>query len=413
LDAVKLLEGARLGAPDNLAVLHSLTVAYFYAGEIQKGTEVSDRIGQLEAAGHRPHGDYQRLLVAYNRAYLVRDIHPLIAELDDIISRHSRWGIAYALRAEAKTQFAKMSRKMADLESAREDATRAARYQPDNAFVLSSGLHAWLTSIELARHQGLLSENELQQLESKAAEIEAELARSPNYYQGMIWRLHFLRLMNREQEYQQVFRNTQALGYGKGQSVVAQMLMGPDPRREIQKYLGSNLDFFAAQTASALLDVLEAEGASAEDALAVLVRRFTNLNQRWLMLDVALASQDQALTQRLANQFLQQLAVKKLATISREDQLMTEFYAGLLDADALLEKCGPFMIERSIGHYAIGMWQLGGAKSRVDLEKVKEHLAIAADCPAPGLWHVEFAKAYLQLIQDGRLPRGFREETGR
>jgi serine/threonine protein kinase len=411
-EAVRLLENARSIASDNLAVLHSLAVAYFYIGEIQKGTEVSDRIAQLEVEGHRPRGDYERLLVAFNTAYMLHDVRPLITELDDIVSRHPRWGIAYAIRAEAKTQLAKNSRQMDDLEAAREDATRAARYQPDNAFVLSSGMHAWLTSIELARHEGVLSENELKQLETKAAEIETELARSPNYYHGMIWRLHFLRLMNREQEYQQVYRNTQMLGYGKKQAVIAEMLVGTDARREIQEYLASNPDSFAAQTAMALLNILEGGESSAEEALTELADKFTNLNQRWLMLDVALASQDQALARRLAKKSLNQLAARKLATISREDQLMTEFYAGAIDADTLLEKCGPFKIEGSVGHYAIGMWQLAGAKSRDDLEGVKKHLAIAADCPAPGWWHIEFARAYLQLIEDGRLPQGFSKEPG-
>jgi hypothetical protein len=84
---------------------------------------------------------------------------------------------------------------------------------------------------------------------------------------------------------------------------------------------------------------------------------------------------------------------------------MTEFYAGIIDAATLLDKFGPFLIESSVGHYAVGMWELSSAKSPSDLDAAKEHLATAADCPTPGYWHVEFAKAYLQLIQDGRLPR--------
>ena len=53
-----------------------------------------------------------------------------------------------------------------------------------------------------------------------------------------------------------------------------------------------------------------------------------------------------------------------------------------------------------MAHWAIGMMALAHG----DTAKSREHLKIAAQCAYPGWWSTEFAKAYLNLMDRGRLP---------
>lgn len=217
-------------------------------------------------------------------------------------------------------------------------------------------------------------------------------------------RLVFLRLMNRERELEEGYQDILTRGFGGEHPVVARMLVDATARELLDEHLKVCPSCFPARTARLFVDVFHGDTSSAQTGLKALQKTFTNLNQRWLMLDVALAGQDPGLARRLANDFYRQESELEFARSGREDLLMIKLYAGMICQDELLEECGPFLVESTIGHYAIGMWKLSCSSSASEIEEAKRHLAIAADCPVPGLWHVEFAKAYLWLIEDGRLP---------
>ncbi len=180
-DATNLLEQAEKNTPNDPTLLAALVLAYVHEGEIQKYTEALDRLTKIESEASRSASDHERLLVAFHKVFMSPDLVQLVEELDDIISRHDRWGLAYAIRAEAKTNLAKRTLSMAELESAREDAELAIRYHPDNVFVLTSAMNALVASIELGRNQHDISNDELRSLEARATEIAQQLTTRPDY----------------------------------------------------------------------------------------------------------------------------------------------------------------------------------------------------------------------------------------
>jgi serine/threonine protein kinase len=417
-DGIEFFENAKKDRPDDVAIWAVLSWAYFNLGHIQSGTEATDHLIDLVSNSEVPRSDYETLLVSLARDLSTWTPDDIIPQLDEIISRHPRWGSAYAIRAELRVNAAKRSRSIDLLRLARDDADKAIGYSPNNAFVLASAMHAYLTTIELARYEpDLLSSEEFAQLQADAAHVERELVRHPHSYIGAAIRLVYLRIMGRHQEMDAEYERMAEKGFGGGnhQVLVARMLERTDGGPSLRAYSAEHPDSFAACTAAALLDLMEGKTASAEQALETLHKRFTNLNQRWLMLDIAFAAKEPDVARRFAAKFYRQAEKGESANIGNSDLLMTEYYAGLLDDESLLEKCGPFLIENSVGHYAIGMRKLSVANTQEDLQEAKEHLLVAARCPVPGWWHIEFAKTYLKMIDDGRLPIGEKawETSGR
>ena len=292
---------------------------------------------------------------------------------------------------------------MGELRKASSDAVLAGRYHPDNAFVLSSTMDVYVTSMELARHEGKLSASDMQILENRTTEIASQLESRPDYLIGRAMRLVFYRLMRRDAEHAREYAALRRQGFGGDQSIVTDLFLNKDPSK-LQAYHRKNPHSFAAQTAIALLDVLSGDGGAASSALDRLKHEFVDPNQRWLMLDLALVAGNRELARQLAKEFLRPDTAGSADWFNWLDGLMTDYYAGEISENELLEVCGPFLVERSVAHYAIGMWKLSGAESETDWETVKQHLKIAAECPIPGWWHVEFAKTYLQLIEDRRIP---------
>ena len=151
-EAIVELDRMARDRPDNLAVLAASLWANLFNGEVQKATDVAQKVSRLRTAAYPINNDYERLLIAHTQI-LGSNLSASISELDGIISRHPRWGIAYAIRAAAKTWLATTTQNMSDLDEARDDASLAARYHPDNAFILSICMEVYVTSIELARHK--------------------------------------------------------------------------------------------------------------------------------------------------------------------------------------------------------------------------------------------------------------------
>ena len=84
-EGIGLLEGVRRKHPDDLAAFAALSAAYFQNGNIQKATEICDRIAEVESSRQTPMDDYERLLLAHNTVFVREDLRPLITELDSII----------------------------------------------------------------------------------------------------------------------------------------------------------------------------------------------------------------------------------------------------------------------------------------------------------------------------------------
>ncbi len=129
----------------------------------------------------------------------------------------------------------------------------------------------------------------------------------------------------------------------------------------------------------------------------------TNLNQQWLVLDAVMIACDAEGTQRRALQILQNLSLGDYHSQVRSSLWMMQHCAGELTESELVDKCGPFLVERSIAQYAIGMKKLSMATTDEDLRAVRVHLIAASECPIPGWWHVVFSQAFVKLIDEGRI----------
>jgi serine/threonine protein kinase len=402
--AIEALESLKTENETNLTVLAACCWAHFNAGHFQEYTELWERIAHLDVEQGVPRDDYERILLAQTKVFAVegKECRALISDLDDIISRHPRWGIAYAIRSEAKTQLAKQSRRLLDLEDAQADADMAERYHPDNPFVLVSSLLAYVTSIELARHQKSATTDEMHQLEERAARVSVRLEDCPDYYLGRNMRLHYYYLMEREEAFEDEYRGLLADGIGGDQPLIGRLLVEKDATA-LCAFFREHPNSFAAETAVALRHVIDGEPTQGLLMLDGLIEKYSSLDQRFLMLDIALVAQRPGVVRGYAKQFLEQLP-SGLPAPNRWAKLIVQYYAGKTEDSELLDSSGPFHVEGLATRYAIGMWTFATAQSKEDLGRAREHLAECANGALPGSWTTVFSKTYLQLLDEGRLP---------
>ena len=88
--------------PDSLAALCAASMVGLSDSSLEEMLLLSERIGPLAQAEETT--DHERLMFAQFRLYSTMDVPRLITDLDGILSRHPKWGAAFAIRASAKAQ---------------------------------------------------------------------------------------------------------------------------------------------------------------------------------------------------------------------------------------------------------------------------------------------------------------------
>lgn len=400
--SLRLLEASEVKNPDNFAVLAALYGAHAFSGHQKEVHELWQRIYHLESAQGTPRNDYERLLLISTKIFATSNPQALIEDVDDIISRHKRWGIAYAIRSDLKRQLAQQTQRMQHFRQALEDAALAQRYHPDNPFVRSGTMLTYTFALELARHQDAPTQ-EIDRLESEAGIVAAQLDGWEEYLKARGIRLGFYRLTGRDEEYDHEYQALLEAGFGGDHPAAARSLVKEDAS-DLRALLEKRPDSCAVETANAIRTSLEGDIASALEELKEIWAKHTNLNHRWLMLDVAFISGRPDLARELALKSLGDFPPGDSPALVKNVLLMTRYYADKCDEGKVISECGPFQIDSSVGHYAIGMRKLSTARTKAELAEAKSHLLLAADCPMPGWWHVVFAKAYLELLDEERLP---------
>ncbi|MHC4404065.1 MAG: serine/threonine protein kinase [Planctomycetota bacterium] len=401
-DAITMLRRAEKDEPTNLAVLCASTWAHYFSGRYQGMSVLQEKTARLER-NHPSGNDYERLLLAQTKVYGTDDLPRLISGLDDIISRHPRWGIAYAIRSEAKSELGKLTLEMSDFDDALADAARAERYQPDNPFVLANCLASQMAAIELAGHQNVLPSPDVQQLKDGMRSTATQLEHWPKYLEGRNRRLLYYRLMNENDKYESEYHNLLADGIGQPQPHVTQLFVLEDPI-PLYRFAANNSGAFAAQAASALRYIIDGQPELGLELFEKLQRDYTSSEHRFLLLDIPMVAQRVKFTREWAQRLLAQLPPSDSPYTWRWYLWNLEYYAGDITETELLRRAGPFQNETSFAHFAVGMQTLAKAQSQSDLDKVREHLTISADHTAPGWWSTLFSRAYLELMNQGRLP---------
>jgi len=187
--------------------------------------------------------DYERLLLAQTKVWGTTNSPGLIKELDRLIASHKWWGLAYAVRGEAKAALAAQTRDAGTVRDATEDVDKGYRLLPDSPVVIAAALLVHNMSIELARLEGqeasLVADSK-----AKAAHYAAELAAWPDYVLGCQRRVYYFKLIGDERASEEVDRNLVRIGAGGPRLDMVDIVLSDDPTRisSFQRQHGNSLD---------------------------------------------------------------------------------------------------------------------------------------------------------------------------
>jgi tetratricopeptide (TPR) repeat protein len=378
--------------PDNHTALCALTWAYYVAGRYDQMSMLNERLAHT---GSHDLNDYARLLLAQTRLYGALEPKQLIEDLDGIIARHPRWGMAYAVRAEAKDQLGQLTKSFDTLLDAADDADKARRLLPDSPCAWAASMAVYNYIIQLGRHQGV----QVAEFEQRAASIAEELGRWPTHKEGRMRRGLYYKLMGQTDRFEMEYRELLAQKMGAPQPELADRLQRDDPAALVQ-FVKKNQHRPAAGIVLAIRDVVDGNEAQALSRLEELAEKYTVTDFRGLMLDILRLARRREQAKQFAQQTLDQLPPYGNPTFWRWELFGIQYTAGELDEKELLDRAGPFHWEGCAAHFYVGV----DALSLGDTEKAKEHLQIAHDCAAPGWWMPTLSGAYLRLVEQGKLP---------
>ncbi len=100
--AITLLKEVLEDHPDSLAALCALHLAGMGASSYEEMNTLHERLGRAEKTAGI--SDHARLLLAETKLFGTMDLPRLVQDVDAIIQRHPRWGIAFAVRSMVKVQ---------------------------------------------------------------------------------------------------------------------------------------------------------------------------------------------------------------------------------------------------------------------------------------------------------------------
>ncbi|MEZ6121421.1 MAG: serine/threonine-protein kinase [Pirellulaceae bacterium] len=388
---------------DDPAWLAAMTLAYVSAGDISNWNLTWKALSDgIDERGY-PNDDGELLLVSQALGAVIDVPDSMLVRIEELVDRNPHWGAAYALRAKSLASRAKKTKQLETALRACKDANRATGLHPDNAYVHWAALYSYLVALETSAISNRpLSEGELANLVDGAKSSSTKLEAFPRYPLGKVFRAALHDFLGEKEQHQRLYAELREDEWGGDQAKVAKLLAASN-RVALEEYLTAVPDSLAANAADAISDVLDGNE-QCLSKLAELSKQYQHVHLRWLLLDISLLSGDTELTKNYASQFLRDVEGKEIASTDWQSVPITRFYAGELSSNGLLDMFVASKYESSVAHYAVGMWKLGSAKTPADVEDAKRHLQIAADAPVSGVWHTEFSKAYLKLIDEGRLP---------
>jgi serine/threonine protein kinase/transcriptional regulator of met regulon len=392
--AVGILDTIVEDRPNDLAAVCAASWANMRASRFDAAGALYSRIGEIAEA--EDWDDHAVLLLAQVKVYGTTDLPGLIGDLDGLIERHPRWGIAYVLRAQAKTQLFSTTQSFDEAQSAAEDSVHANRLLYNNPFVLAATLEVHTAAIELARHLG----KDTKPYERYADEIAKQIDQWPHDLHARHRRLLYYLVKEHEDfaaEKQKLFDD----GWAFTQPQLAGLIQHPDGSK-LQRFAEQHSSRRTCQIALALHEVLYGNpehGLEMHDKLAAEAKAF---NTRLLMLDIPALAQRPELAAAAAKRLLADLPKHDPAHYWRFEVTCARYWAQepAMSDEEFLNCAGPLHIERSTAHYFIGM----RAIAEGDIPKAREHLQVAAESGPAGWWYESFSKAYLKLMDEGRIP---------
>lgn len=151
VEAVEELEKAADDNPNSLSALFALFWAYNQVGRLESW-EIDSRLAEGDWS---PKSRYEELFLCLHQSVLgsPEKIKKIIARLDNIIANRSRWGVAYAIRASARMEYAMESNNLEDFRKAVDDVEKAEEILPRSQYVDGQAIYVLTTAIQCAEHQ--------------------------------------------------------------------------------------------------------------------------------------------------------------------------------------------------------------------------------------------------------------------
>ena len=363
------------------------------ASSYEEMNTLHERLGRAEKTAGI--SDHARLLLAETKLFGTMDLPRLVQDVDAIIQRHPRWGIAFAVRSMVKVQLGAQTMSMDRLQDAAADADTARRLLPDNPYPLVASLNAYNYLFQLATHEGL----DTAELKLRAGNFADELERWPNLMPGNFSRLVYFHLSQQDQKLQSERQRLLARGYGSPQPELADLLQRDDPS-ELLAFAARDPSQATPKIAVAIRHVLDGDSEAAFKILEELEQGEAPTNTRCLASDIPSIAQRPDLMKRSAERILARLPDHDPPSLWRFEVWEAQYVAGFMDEDELIRRAGPFHMEGAAVHWLVGMKAL----SHGDTSKARQHLEIAAAFADPGAWGTVFSRAYLNLMDKGRIP---------
>ena len=389
-DAIKQLELARRSHPQSISALSALAWVYHHLNFQTEREEVYDDIRSLPR--HSSGKPYEEFFACLSR-YIGGSGHELrltLKRLDSLLSRRSRWGAAFALRAGVQMEIAMETKQLTDFERAVDDFREAKTILPDSSFVKTTGLYVLTTAIEFAKHKA----HSVPGWQSEARELADGFS---------------------------------ALGDGSlahARSAVFFYHDGEEERaREIELDFGRHVPSAAEQTAVQILrgeplqDIVQSLAIRESDPEAFLARAIVRAlspncdrSEAIELLDTFTAREDvpkalYVLAFDLAYVLRAPDKIKELVDRGQLDEKLkpewrwwnycVDYHVGRIDEESLLSLAEPFSNSTCIVEYAIAMRAMGDG----DVDKAKQHFERTIATRRVGWWNYHWAKVYLRHLE--------------
>ena len=376
--------------PASIATLSALGWVYHHLNYQSEREEVTQRCRSLTAASTpKPYERFFLALMSFvggSRDQL-RETRSL---LDDLLARRSRWGAAYALRANVQMELAMETQQFEDFEMAVSNYKSAMAILPDSVFVKSVGLYAITTAIEFAE----ANEHPTEDWVRLATEIAEEFSHLSDGSLAHARASVFFYRMGDEQRGMQIETEFGTKVPSASERTAIRIENG-EPFEDIAHNLSRREEDPEAQLTLAITTALNPgmDQQAAQKVLDDFLSRDDVPNVLYVLaLDCAYLLQRPDLVQDIIRN-------RKLHTTLQSEWrwwgYVIDYHTDDMTEPELLEKAGPFSNSGAMANYAIAVKAMGNGH----ISEAKEYFRRTVATRRVGWWNYHWAKVYLKHLE--------------
>lgn len=385
--AISCLRAATETDPNNASAWYVLAMALDRYGQYGESGVVSH---EIESRHVEPRSDYDRLFQAQLNV-VGTPKNDIIEQLNELISDHRSWAIAYTIRCKAWCDSLLETKDPSDAEHAIDDAKIALTLTPNNPLALTNGLIAYVRAIELKEFQG----QDVTPLLGGAAELATALERWPKYVLGREMRATYYALIDRPDlvdKEDEALLKQQAGGY----FAVLSELLKQDRIVELQR-LGQQLereDLIEAKICRPFILAMSSDEAAREEALQIFRTFDLNdmpYNTASIALEIPLLLGKPDTARRASLLFLNRELPPEFWV---GWQWRVNYLAGRVQEQPYLDHAEPFRCCKAVADYTVAMQALADG----DIKKAKQHFIVVIKTGKVSWWSYSCASAILACM---------------